>query len=201
MKRTPPLTIVPTAGSHIDHAFKRALVLSRQRRRTVEFRFNGTRFKVTPRLSLRHLQKQRDHRRSAEGLAWRTSPQGMAFLAAEKAEAERRQRVTDELIEELPGNSEPDHLIAWVQRFVDESGHVSVTYDPRHVSEWFERLGYEANQDTGMPREHYADSRNLAGYIIGQLLVSLKQGYPVPDILMSFCEDYFTLRREKGGEA
>jgi hypothetical protein len=119
--------------------------------------------------------------------AYAESPEGRDVAAQRAAEVANRQEVVDRHIERLPwlDCSNPRLVLYWLGGIVEAADDVDVKYDRKFVVETFKARGWEPGANC-KPNFDENDSRNYAGYIVGQWL---ETGHPM---VLDFIERWRT---------
>lgn len=185
----------------MEDACVAALSLARKKNRRVRMRFNGITFVVNKRLSLRHILRQWDERVGVAYRKWRDSrehEEQQAEALRKLINAKRQVATTSDNLRDIV--KDRDRLITCLGVLaescflcgVDDTPGVDFPFD-RWVAE-LEAAGYvagEAGTDCGMDKE------KMARYLVGQCLDFFKKKSPLPPVVKSFADKYFTIKQDE----
>lgn len=188
-------TYEPGVGIHIDDACKEAVAMAQRLKTPIDFSFNEIELVAFPDSDAIGLSQGYSAAREKRVQAYRESPEGKKAAQERAAEIARKQDLHDSLVRGLKTaiNTGMDSVIAWLRPFQEASDYRGVKSDFVAVIATFEAAGYEANENTGLPRAHYSSRPIMGRYIIGQAIACMKNGMPPHQITHTFAEKYFSL--------
>lgn len=107
---------------------------------------------------------------------WRRSPDGERFARESAKRMHDAQLVVDDCVETLDRVGpamfrSPSAILSWLDRMAPAADHVGVIYDHGAIAALFASEGWAPGANCGV---HFdgSDSRNFAGWIVGQWLAS-----------------------------
>jgi hypothetical protein len=190
------LNYEPGFGTHILDACKGAVEMAKREGANVLFSFNEIELVAAPHVAPEEIvaafraltQKRYDEHKA--------SPEGQREAQDRAEEIERKQTIHDLMVRRLRLTIQrsQDEILRWVRDFQEVSDDIGVKTDFPAVIALFEAAGYQANENTGLPRDHYNARPIMARYIIGQAIACMKSGMPPHQITHTFVEKYFASR-------
>lgn len=187
------MTYEPSAGTRIEHACDEAVKMAKRSGATVRFKFNDVELTATPDFQPDALvaEWQRESNRLSE--EYRNSSAGRAEANRRAAQIGNLNSQATTLLGKLDSlltaNSQ-DEIMDWLKSFAPISDDVSVKFDTAALAAKFEAAGFKENEGVGQEPGWFNTRPRMAGYIVGQVINSLKRGMPPHPVTVSFIEKY-----------
>jgi hypothetical protein len=178
---------------HINDACKEAVEMAKRERANVSFSFNEIELVAAPDSDPGELAGGFSVATQRRYEAYQESPEGKQAATDRANEIKRKQDEHDALVCGLNTaiGTGQDAIMAWLRPFQEASDDIGVKTDFPAVIALFEAAGYQANENTDLPRDHYNARPVMGRYIIGQAIACMKSGLPPHQITHTFVEKYF----------